>query len=76
MSSIPLSLSILILQTLMLVGVIPFVAELNSEFVTGPNGDNEILAIRVGTVVVFLVGMSQLVLWTVALLTKSVIPIC
>lgn len=57
-------------QTLLLVGCLPFATSLNTTFSDNLNSDNEILSIRVTSVLVFLLGLSQLVVWTIALNSK------
>lgn len=68
------ALSFLNTATLSLICVIPFVAGVNvifSDAENETNNPNEILSIRAISVLTFLVGMSQLIFWTVAHLTKD-----
>ena len=59
-----------ILQTLLLVCLIPFVTGIDIVFADHLEGKNAALSIRAVAVVVFLVGVSQLLFWAVAWLRQ------
>lgn len=59
-----------LLQTLGFIGVIPFTSGLIVIFSEAKNSDNEVLAVQVAMVVIFLAGVTQLLFWCIATLQK------
>eukprot|EP00731_Ephydatia_muelleri_P007272 Em0003g1520a len=64
------ALTLVNLLTLGFIGVIPFTSGLIVIFSEAKNSDNEVLAVRVAMVVIFLAGVTQLLFWCIATLQK------